>query len=271
MQLLQNSGVIFPTVKLEGRRQHAAGVDCGKRRDIAVRHLSFRTAVPQTYCARNCLTSLRNAVDATRSGLLTYESLRNLSEVIGGEYGDRVIFELIQNAHDAHQEGKLGCILLRLVLRRSRPPGIYISRTKVVASTGATSMPFAMLASPTRLWAKGLGNKGLGFRSVETLTDDPRIYSQPLAKRSERFDGYCFRFAKSEEVLQEVSAIAEPAIARKVASTLPRYLAAIPVTKQSEQIRRFAREGFATVVPIPLRSENSVSSGAEASAGSNWG
>ena len=45
---------------------------------------------------------LDNAVDAHRKNLHVYESLRNLNEVVGAQYGDRVLYELIQNAHDAH-------------------------------------------------------------------------------------------------------------------------------------------------------------------------
>ena len=41
--------------------------------------------------ARSVLT---HAVDAQRKGLKVYESLRNLNEVIGTEYGDRVLYEL---------------------------------------------------------------------------------------------------------------------------------------------------------------------------------
>ncbi len=45
---------------------------------------------------------LRHALDGHRKDLKVYESLQNLNEVIGTEYGDRVLYELIQNAHDAH-------------------------------------------------------------------------------------------------------------------------------------------------------------------------
>ena len=48
---------------------------------------------------------LDHAVDALRRDLRVYESLQNLNEVIGTEYGDRVLYELIQNAHDAHDPG----------------------------------------------------------------------------------------------------------------------------------------------------------------------
>ena len=44
-----------------------------------------------------------------------------------------------------------------------------------------------------------------------------------------------------------------------MAEILPRYLAALPILEQPEDIREFARLGFATVVHIPLSSEAAVS------------
>ena len=51
---------------------------------------------------------LGHAVDAHRKKLKVYESLRNLNEVVGTQYGDRVLYELIQNAHDAHRADDRG-------------------------------------------------------------------------------------------------------------------------------------------------------------------
>lgn len=201
---------------------------------------------------------LENAVDAVEKGLGTYESLRNLSEVIGGEYGDRVIFELIQNAHDAHRSGHDGRILLRLHIRGDADGDLYVANggdgfdwanVNAIRNVGMSS----------KTVGEGIGNKGLGFRSVETLTDDPRIYSQACAERRATFSGFCFRFANYEEVLTEVSAVAESHVAIQVAKTLPRYLAALPITEQPPEIAAFAREGFATVVHVPLATEASVS------------
>jgi len=200
---------------------------------------------------------LRNAIDAAQSDLLTYESLRNLSEVIGGEYGDRVVFELIQNAHDAHEEGASGAILLRLIITGPGEGDLYVanggrgfdwSNVNAIRNVGVSSKSVG----------EGIGNKGLGFRSVETLTDDPRIYSQATATSADRFDGYCFRFARSDEVHAAVSAMARTEIADKVAAALPRYLAAMPIEEQDDSIRGFARQGYATVVHVPLRNVNAV-------------
>ena len=74
---------------------------------------------------------LEHAVDAERRGLKVYESLRSLSEVIGTEfgteYGDRVLYELIQNAHDAHRPGDNGRIATKLVVRSETEGTLYIA------------------------------------------------------------------------------------------------------------------------------------------------
>ncbi|MFL6846315.1 MAG: sacsin N-terminal ATP-binding-like domain-containing protein [Allosphingosinicella sp.] len=201
---------------------------------------------------------LRNAVDAALSGLLTYESLRNVSEVIGGEYGDRVIFELVQNAHDAHEDGEEGAILLKLVIDGAENADLFIANMGKGFSWENVNA-IRNIGVSSKSVGEGIGNKGLGFRSVETLTEDPRIYSQQLARPAEAFDGYCFRFAGREEVRRETALIADATIADRVATVLPRYLAAVPLTTQPEEIRRFAKDGFATVVHLPLRSRNAVS------------
>lgn len=209
---------------------------------------------PAVALRRKLRDQLENAVDAATKGLGTYESLRNLSEVIGGEYGDRVIFELIQNAHDAHREGHDGRILLRLVIRGGADGDLYVANggtgfdwdnVNAIRNVGVSS----------KTVGEGIGNKGLGFRSVETLTHDPRIYSQARARLNGAFDGFCFRFAGPEEVLAEVSALAHADVAREVAETLPRYLASVPIVDQPADIAAFAQEGFATVVHVPISTE----------------
>jgi len=212
---------------------------------------------PAAALRRTVRDQLDNAVDAVTKGLGTYESLRNLSEVIGGEYGDRVIFELIQNAHDAHREGHDGRILLRLVIRSEADGDLYVANggrgfdwdnVKAIRNVGLSS----------KTVGEGIGNKGLGFRSVETLTQDPRIYSQAQAQLNESFDGFCFRFAGPEEILSEVSAIARADVAREVARTLPRYLLSVPIIDQPTNIAAFAQEGFATVVHVPISSQEAL-------------
>ena len=60
-------------------------------------------------------------------GSKVYESLHNLNEVIGTQYGDRVLYELIQNAHDAHSVGESGKISIRLVVQSGTEGILYIA------------------------------------------------------------------------------------------------------------------------------------------------
>jgi hypothetical protein len=72
-------------------------------------------------------SELENAVDTERRGSKVYESLHNLNEVIGTQYGDRVLYELIQNAHDAHSVGDGGKISIRLVIQSGTEGMLYIA------------------------------------------------------------------------------------------------------------------------------------------------
>src|SRR5208283_4652067 len=59
----------------------------------------------------------------------------------------------------------------------------------------------ANLATSAKEIGEGIGNKGLGFRSIEALTRDVHIYSRSrVAQEIDEFDGYCFRFASRDEV-----------------------------------------------------------------------
>ncbi len=200
---------------------------------------------------------LEHAAAASEKGLRPYESLRNLGEVIGGEYGDRVLFELFQNAHDANAEGSTGSILLKFVVHDDERADLYVANTgKGFDWSNVDAIRNVGLSSKSV--GEGIGNKGLGFRSVETLTDDVRIYSQAEAKSTKAFDGFCFRFADRAEIEQAAMRVTSPELAAKVARDLPRYLAATPIDAQSDDILGFAKEGFATVVHLPLRGQVAV-------------
>ena len=82
---------------------------------------SVKTTAPQlTSVAANIdsitHSQLEHALDGQRRGLKVYESLRSLNEIIGTQYGDRVLFELLQNAHAAHAPGEKGEVAIHLVV-----------------------------------------------------------------------------------------------------------------------------------------------------------
>ena len=115
------------------------------------------------------------------------------------------------------------------------------------------------LATSAKEVGEGIGNKGLGFRSIEALTDDVRIYSQRSTKRTNRFDGYCFRFAKIEEIEEILCSFGiDKATCQEVARTIPRYLVPRPIEQQSDEVISYARRGYATVIVAPLHTAEAV-------------
>ena len=209
--------------------------------------------------ARNALS---NALDAHRKDLPTYESLKNLGEVIGTEYGDRVLFELIQNAHDAHDIGEDGAITVKLVTISESEGYLYVAnRGRGFRERDITAI--MNLATSGKEIGEGIGNKGLGFRSIEAITDDVHIYSRSQDEASKSFDGYCFRFSKPDEIrdltLSELlDAEVQDDEADRISKTIPRYLVPQPLDEVPPEVARFASLGYATVVGAPLRSSSAV-------------
>lgn len=186
-----------------------------------------------------------------------YRSVKRLSKMIGGEYGNRVIYELLQNAHDAQPDGQ-GKVAIHLIVKSPEEGELLIAN----GGSGFTRQnldAIRNIASSTKEVGEGIGNKGVGFRSVEALTKDPQIFScQGVARPSARFDGYCFRLATQDEVEARMTLLGRGKSAAAVAASMPRYLAAVPVESQPEHVKAFAREGYATVVSLPLSSIETV-------------
>ena len=215
-------------------------------------------SLPAKNLRRQVRAVLEHAVDAHRKNIKVYESLRNLNEVVGTEYGDRVLYELIQNAHDAHRSGDRGRIAVSLTIRSESDGTLYVAnggdgfRWKDVDA-------IMNLATTAKEIGESIGNKGLGFRSVEALTDDVRIFSRRNREDSKSFDGYCFRFAEWGEIEELLLADGvDKATARIVARTVPRYLVPRPLTEQPDKVVSYARRGYASVIVLPLRTAESI-------------
>ncbi len=215
--------------------------------------------VPADKLNQQAQAVLEHAVIAHRNKIKVYESLRNLNEVIGTEYGDRVLYELIQNAHDAHRAEDRGRIAVRLTIRSATDGTLCVAN-------GGTGFRWKdveaimNLAMTSKEIGDSIGNKGLGFRSVEALTDDVRIFSRIGRGESvRRFDGYCFRFATLDEIEALLgSHHGDMVLAREVAQSIPRYLVPLPLSEQSDEVVSYARLGYASVVVVPLRKAGAI-------------
>jgi len=188
------------------------------------------------------------------------ESLKSISEDTAQEYEGRAALELIQNGHDALSTGVHGRIKVRLDLpepndsRTNGPAGRADHGVLYVANDGRPFAPtnfeaITELALSDKAAGQGIGNKGLGFRSVLQLTDWPEIYSKSEAA-STMFDGYCFRFATPADVtrLVEDDELADRVIAEVSPLALP-----LPADVNDQVVSEFSAEGYSTVVRLPLR------------------
>ena len=203
-------------------------------------------------------SQLEHALDGHRRGLKVYESLRSLNEIIGTQYGDRVLFELLQNAHDAHAVGEKGEVAIHLAVGIDQT-GVLLVANKGRPFSDSNFEAIRNIGTSDKEIGEGIGNKGLGFRSVEALTNDVRIFSAGAQMPAPTFDGYCFRFASMEEIAELLEEIgASPEVATKVAADIPRYLVPVAVSEQSDEVRRLAALGYATVVCLPLASSREV-------------
>ena len=203
-------------------------------------------------------SQLEHALDGQRRGLKVYESLKSLNEIIGTQYGDRVLFELLQNAHDAHAPGEKGEVAIRLVIANDQT-GVLLVANKGRPFSDSNFEAIRNIGTSDKEIGEGIGNKGLGFRSVEALTNDVHIFSAGARVPAPAFDGYCFRFASTEEISALLAEIgASPEVSTKVAADIPRYLVPVAVSEQSDEVHRLAALGYATVVCLPLASSREV-------------
>lgn len=205
-----------------------------------------------------CVASIRKALDDRD----TNASLAALTRRISTDYKDRAVSELIQNAHDAHPPGAQGEIVVRLIKRSDGAESELHVANKGAGFTWPNVDAVRRPARSTKTFGEGIGNKGLGFRSVHILTDAPEVYScQGEARAQPQFDGFCFGFASDEEA--ERLFLDEGASRDDIATLLkdvPRSLLTRALKFQTTRIQAYAREGFATVVRIPLRTSDALES-----------
>lgn len=186
-------------------------------------------------------------------------SLKSVIEDVAQEYAGRAVLELIQNGHDAIERGSSGRIHVLLDLA-GQQPALYVANDGRPFGTANFNGIIDLGLSPKGA-GEGIGNKGLGFRSVLLLTDCPEVYSRdPEDPQDRSFSGYSFRFPAVGELagLTDDPALGERLTAEASPLNLP-----VPATATDPQVLRFAGDGFATVVKVPLRDEVAVAEARE--------
>ncbi|MFF7791451.1 sacsin N-terminal ATP-binding-like domain-containing protein [Streptomyces sp. NPDC007991] len=169
------------------------------------------------------------------------------------EYAGRSLFELLQNGYDAHpRDRRDGRVHVLLDEAEGEWGTLYVAN-------GGT--PFTWrdvervceLAQSSKEVGEGIGNKGVGFRSILLISDAPEIYSaDPDSPLGRELDGYCFRFAQKVDVEEF---LAGEDNAHEVAAKYPPLQAPLPLDDVPATCRQLAAQGYVTIVRLPLLSE----------------
>lgn len=189
-----------------------------------------------------------------------YEELARQERVIRNEYQDRCLLELVQNGYDAHPEhGSEGEVQIHFRPGNVDHPDDHGSLYVANRGSGFTQDNLEgvlSLGMSSKSPGQGIGNKGLGFRSVLQICDAPLIYSQISSSLSHnKFRGFCFRFATETDFRKRF-----PDHEHLPFEKLPQFRAPVALSDQDTIIRGFAVLGFATVIELPLTSKMAATS-----------
>lgn len=188
---------------------------------------------------------------ASRDSWPFARSLTNLTEETAHEYGDRFLVELIQNAYDAHNAYAADGVV-RIVLDD-------VETSHGVLYVGNSGRPFtpenfdalSNIAQSDKVPGEGIGNKGIGFRSVLQICEAPEVFSTTSDWcPGEEPDGFCFSFAQESDLIRLTSSAEELDAVRQ---DLTRYLLPVPIDGTCEGVQRLLDAGCVTVVRLPLK------------------
>ena len=191
----------------------------------------------------------------SRGKTRVHESARNLSLNVSDDYGNRFLVELIQNAHDAHPHGRNDGEVAVVFSPDELPHGCLYVANRGNGFRAGNFESITQIALSSKSVNESIGNKGLGFRSVLQICHWPQVYSVSDSAGGNNFDGYCFRFAEQsdiETILMETGE--DPVLAGEILQNMPCWFLPVVAEDRPGLIPRFASEGFASVVRMPLDS-----------------
>jgi hypothetical protein len=187
--------------------------------------------------------------------------LRGATGESSRSYTGRFLIELLQNAHDV-QPADRGDGRMKIVYdeREGEHGTLYVGNGGNPFDWDDV-MAVCKLARSAKLIGEGIGNKGIGFRSVLDITTVPEIYSaSSTTYGAALLDGFRFRFA-SEGDLREL--LDDPDKARRAFEEMPPLQVPFPIDKVPDSCTTLAAEGMVTVIRMPLRNARAAHKVAE--------
>ncbi len=186
----------------------------------------------------------------------TREQKEFIEGIVATDYDGRTLIELLQNGHDAHPASRADGRLEFLLREDEGPCGVlYVANGgNPVSHDDFAAM--CRVAMSNKRPDEGIGNKGVGFKSVLQLADSPEVYSAADAG-ARAFEGYCFRFARPADFDDLARRVApdQPGLAAELRENVASLKVPVPLSGNlPTAVTGFADEGFATVIRLVLRS-----------------
>lgn len=186
---------------------------------------------------------------------VTREQKESIESIFAADYDGRTVVELLQNGHDAHDPGRSDG---RLEFYLDETEGVH---GVLYAANGGRPLDAGNFDSMCRIALsskrpnEGIGNKGVGFKSVLQLTDCPEVFSA-LREGVRHFDGFRFRFGRPADFddLAARSGADRAGLADELRENVSTLKVTVPLTRTPAVVDDFAQRGFSTTVRLPLRS-----------------
>ncbi|MCW2771518.1 MAG: hypothetical protein JWR27_2951 [Aeromicrobium sp.] len=189
----------------------------------------------------------------------TLQIKRFIEGIISADYHGRTLIELIQNAHDAHGKDAVNG-QIRVILDETEGP----FGTLYVANGGhpLTDRNFAAMvdvAVSDKPPSEGIGNKGVGFKSVLQFSECPEVYSRSRDDAND-FDGFTFRFGTHGDFVDLAARWAprEDGLAAELAENVSTLTLTFPLMNVPQRTTDLGDAGFCTVIRLPLKSERAL-------------
>lgn len=198
--------------------------------------------------------TLENFFHGLERDINPHEQVLRFTENTSHDYSNRIVLELIQNAYDALRVDSESRIKIELNADYGEHGALYI------ANTGNPFLKdnvkaICEMALSSKKPNENVGNKGIGFRSVLMISDYPEIYSMDSDNPSlEGFNGYCFSFANDDDIGRFCTDLKHAKQKNMAVQKVSRYSLPVAIESQNEEIIAYARDGYATVIRLPLKS-----------------
>jgi hypothetical protein len=170
------------------------------------------------------------------------------------EYRGRFLYELIQNGFDAHPaDARDGRIAVHFHEDEGAHGVLYVANGgKPLSKSNFEKM--ASLGDSDKEIGVGIGNKGVGFKSVFQICSVPEVFSAANVK-DPGFSGFTFRFG-TERDLDGFDLSGKDAA--KVSEQLSFSLLTVPLEVVPPRVLELREAGYVTVIRLPASSQRAA-------------